>query len=77
MFLRTYAPAEETVCWPSGDVCLVRVTRTRVSSMPAIYPVSDPEEFNSEPLGMLQDHPEDVFDSKAFAGKRKQDRKRP
>jgi TolB-like protein/Tfp pilus assembly protein PilF len=42
--------------------------------MPASYPVSNPEELNSERLGMVRDHLKDVFASKAFAGsKRAQD----
>jgi TolB-like protein/thioredoxin-like negative regulator of GroEL len=42
--------------------------------MPATYPVSNPEEFSPERLGLLRDHLKDVFASKAFAGsKRAQD----
>jgi TolB-like protein len=57
-----------------GDVCCVTVTHTRVSGMPATYPVSNPEEFSPERLGLVRDHLKDVFASKAFAGsKRAQD----
>ena len=42
--------------------------------MPATYPVSNPEEFSPERLGLVRDHLKDVFASKAFAGsKRAQD----
>jgi TolB-like protein/thioredoxin-like negative regulator of GroEL len=42
--------------------------------MPATYPVSNPEEFGPERLGLVRDHLKDVFASKAFAGsKRAQD----
>jgi TolB-like protein/Tfp pilus assembly protein PilF len=42
--------------------------------MPATYPVSNPEEFSPERLGLIRDHLKDVFASKAFAGsKRAQD----
>jgi TolB-like protein/Flp pilus assembly protein TadD len=42
--------------------------------MPATYPVSNPEEFSPERLGLVRDHLQDVFASKAFAGsKRAQD----
>jgi TolB-like protein/predicted Zn-dependent protease len=42
--------------------------------MPATYPVSNPEEFSPERLGLVRDHLKDVFESKAFAGsKRAQD----
>jgi hypothetical protein len=33
--------------------------------MPATYPVSNPEEFSPERLGLLRDHLHDVFASKA------------
>jgi TolB-like protein len=42
--------------------------------MPAAYPVSNPEEFSPERLGLVREHLKDVFASKAFAGsKRAQD----
>src|SRR6267154_1719384 len=42
--------------------------------MPATYPVSNPEEFSPERLGLVRDHLKDVFASRAFAGsKRAQD----
>ena len=42
--------------------------------MPATYPVSNPGEFSPERLGLVRDHLQDVFASKAFAGsKRAQD----
>jgi TolB-like protein/tetratricopeptide (TPR) repeat protein len=42
--------------------------------MPATNPVSSPEEFSPERLGLVRDHLKDVFASKAFAGsKRAQD----
>ena len=42
--------------------------------MPATYPVSNPEEFSPERLGLVRDHLKEVFASKAFAGsKRAQD----
>jgi TolB-like protein/tetratricopeptide (TPR) repeat protein len=42
--------------------------------MPATNPVSNPEEFSPERLGLVRDHLKDVFASKAFAGsKRAQD----
>ena len=42
--------------------------------MPATYPVSKPDEFSPEQLGLVRDHLKDVFASKAFAGsKRAQD----
>jgi TolB-like protein/thioredoxin-like negative regulator of GroEL len=42
--------------------------------MPATYPVSNPEEFSPERLGLVRGHLKDVFASKAFAGsKRAQD----
>jgi TolB-like protein/Flp pilus assembly protein TadD len=42
--------------------------------MPAIYPDSNPGEYSPERLGLLRDHLNDVFASRAFAGsKRAQD----
>ena len=42
--------------------------------MPATYPVSNPEDYSPERLGLVRDHLKDVFESKAFAGsKRAQD----
>ena len=42
--------------------------------MPATNPVSSPEEFSPERLGLVRDHLKDVFASRAFAGsKRAQD----
>ena len=42
--------------------------------MPAIYPDSNPGEYSPERLGLLRDHLNDVFASRAFAGsKRSQD----
>src|ERR1700730_9954597 len=74
LFLYTYALAGETVCWLRRPVCCVKVTHTRVCSMPATYPVSNSEEFSPERLGLVPDHLKDVFASKAFAGsKRAQD----
>src|ERR1700730_16178438 len=74
LFLYTYALAGETVCLLRSHVCCVRVTHTRVCGMPATYPVSNPEEFSPERLGLVRDHLKDVFASKAFAGsKRAQD----
>jgi TolB-like protein/Tfp pilus assembly protein PilF len=42
--------------------------------MPATYPVSSPDQFSPERLGLVRDHLKDVFASRAFAGsKRAQD----
>lgn len=38
--------------------------------MAATYPVSNPEEFSLERLGLVRDHLQDVFANKAFAGSR-------
>jgi TolB-like protein/Tfp pilus assembly protein PilF len=39
--------------------------------MPATNPVSNPEEFSPERLGLVRDHLKDVFASKAFAGSKR------
>jgi TolB-like protein len=59
---------------PKPRLSVLQFLTQRVCGMPATYPVSKPDEFSPEQLGLVRDHLKDVFASKAFAGsKRAQD----
>src|SRR5579859_6282035 len=57
--LHLHACGRDRLLASKGRLLCVRVTHTRVCGMPATYPVSNPEEFSPERLGLVRDHLKD------------------